>query len=713
MWSMYNQEEYTSSEFRKNFAQFWKQPIVLYGISARTGNLLEHITDYHVVGLMDGKRKSGEIWGKPILDEREVTAAGVQIIVVIARSAVLGMIYHRIEKFARENHINVYDIHGNDLSVKYQDRACDIPYYQMNWKLLSQSCARHDIVTFDIFDTLLVRKTLFPRDIFEIVERRMKSCDELIADFHQVRAEAEQRLYSRGVNPTIVQIYEELQQLSGADKNTVQRYLEAELETELKLIEPRESMKNFFNEIRREKPVYLISDMYLPSEFIRKMLTKCGYEGYIDIFVSCEYGCSKRNGLFDCFLEQFSDEKRILHIGDDEVADDVCAREAGIDSFRIMNGRELLENSSYSVLLEQADSLFEHLMAGLLCYKAFNDPFVFYKRKGKLAIKDHRLISYLFCAPVFVSFCIWMMQRIMEEGCDFVLYPARDAYVLEKICKMIQEKQHVHGFPNGKYLYTSRRALNAATVFTRGDIDRIAAHEYHGSPQELLWERFHINVDDDQAQKELLLLLDRYEREILESCRKERENYLCYLDTEVEKKCRKIASIDFIASGSVQNGLCRLMPEKEVIGFYFQKKITADMELEKNIRTNSFYKPCSEFEMDANIYQFYLFLELILTSPEPTFYSMGADNSPVFMEETREQGEIDLVMDMQEAILKYTSDISGIYPLLMDEKINIAFPDQILGFLGQEYTEITSEKVLNMTLTDEYISKKFNIFDKL
>lgn len=222
-----------------------------------------------------------------------------------------------------------------------------------------------------------------------------------------------------------------------------------------------------------------------------------------------------------------------------------------------------------------------------------------------------------------------------------------------------------------------------------------------------------MNIEEGLDQEELSLLLDIYEKEILESCRKERDNYLHYLDTEVGEKYCKIASIDFIAAGSVQNGLCKLMPQKEVVGFYFQKKVTADIELDKNIQTYSFYKPCSEFEMDANIYQFYLFLELILTSPEPTFYSMGINNSPIYMEETREQGEIDLIMDMQEAILDYACDISRLYPQLMEEKLNIAVPDQILGFLGKEYSEITSEKVLNMTLADEYISKKFNIFDKL
>lgn len=710
---MYNEEEYIYSEFVKNFISFKKEPIVLYGISERTGNLLKHIMDFNVIGLMDGKRRSGIIWDKPILNEQQVVDEKVHTIIIIARSAVLGMIYHRIEKFVQKNHINVYDIHGVDLSDKFRNQECDIPYYHMNWEVMRQACAKYDIVTFDVFDTLLVRKTLFPRDIFGLVERQMRFCETPIKDFQKMRINAEYQWYKRGVNPTIVQIYEELGRLCDVKKTIAHKYMETELETEFMSIAPRMSMRNFFNEVRKDKPVYLISDMYLSSVFIQKILTKCGYEGYSDLLVSCEYGCSKRNGLFECIQKKFSGGKKILHIGDDEVADDVCAREAGLGSFHIMNGRELLANSSYNALLEQVDGLFDHLMIGLLCYKAFDDPFVFYEKKGKLAVYDQRLVAYLFCAPVFTAFCIWMMQKIRKENCEFIIYPARDAYVLEKICEIIKKKQQVDDFPDGKYLYTSRRSLNAATIFSRSDIERIARHEYYGGVPQLFWERFHINIGEDSKNKELSQLIDKYEKDILESCQRERENYLYYIYGEVGRIFKKIASIDFIAAGSVQSGLCKLMPEKEVIGFYFQKKTTAHKEMKEDMLTYSFYEPCGEFEMNANIYQFYLFLELVLTSPEPTFYSMSTSNAPVFMKEVRNQSQIDLIMDMQDAILEYVDDISELYPDLMCENISTTLPDQILGFLGKEYSEITNEEILNMILTDEYMSKRFNIFDKL
>lgn len=713
---MYNQEEYIASEFKKNFDKIRKQPIVLYGISERTGKLLEQIPDYSVVGLMDGRLKSGEIWGKPILDEQQVVQEGIRTIIIVARSAVLRMIFFRIREFACKNRILVYDIHGNDLSVKYRERECDMPYYHLNWDALKNACKEHDIVTFDVFDTLLVRKTLFPTDIFEIVERQQKNSRAPIADFAKMRRMAEDRCYKRGQNPTIKQIYEELQQLTKTDWKSVKTYLDAEIKAEFMFIKPRESMREFFYELRREKQIYLISDMYLPGELIRKMLDKCGYDGYQEILVSCEYGCSKRSGLFERFLERFPEKKKILHIGDDEIADGMCARDAGIDAFHIMSGRELLENSVYCSILDQADSLYGHIMTGLFCQRAFDNPFVFCGRKGKLAVDDNRKMAYLFCAPVFVSFCVWLMQKIRETGCGYVLYPARDAYLLEKICGIIRDLQHVDDFPNGVYLYTSRRALNAATVFSREDIERVAGHEYDGDIRNLIRERFHVEIEEGEhflGKESLSGIIDRYEKRILESCRQEREHYLQYLHTKTLSPCRKMACADFIAAGSVQQGLCRLLPETELTGFYFQKKKTECGEPVQRMKTCSFYEPRGEYEMDANIYQFYLFLELLLTSPEPTFDSIGADGRPLFMEEVRSPKQIALVLHMQEEVLSYARDLAGLLPGLMDEKADPGLPDRILGFLGKEYSEITDERVLEMTLADEYMAKQFNIFDRL
>ena len=707
---MYNQDEYIFEEFNNNFRAKKNEPIAIYGIGIATGKLLERISDYNIVGLMDGKQKSGFVWGKPIIDYDEVLELGVKNIVIVARPAVIGMLYHRIKEFTIQNDIYVADVHGTNLAIKYKNRERDIPFYHYCWDDVYSACDKHRVVSFDIFDTLLIRKTLYPKDIFGIVERAMMSEENNISNFAMLRMKAEGSLYEKGKNPNIYEIYDELRRITGADNDIVKKYLNLEVETEMKFIAPRKSVLDFYNKIKDSKDIYLISDMYLTKEIIESLLSKCGYEGYKGIYVSCEYGCTKTSGLFDVFLSHDTVRNDCIHIGDNFIADGKCAREAGIDTFEIMSMRELLENSAYSSLLDKSTGLLDNLSIGLFCCRALDNPFVFFDKKGKLELFDHKDIAYLCCAPVISYFSIWLMQKICMKGCDYVLYPSRDAFILQKMCENIKNNQKFNIYPDGEYFYTSRRALFASSVFDRKDIDYVANIEFHSGLKELFLERFNIIIDDNEDILNKETLIYKYEKQILENCARERNNYYRYINRL--PALSRIAFIDFVAAGSVQNGLRKIMSENEIDGFYFLKRNTDNYELENCISVESFYKPQGDFQLDANVYKYYLFLELLLTSYEPTFHSMGDDLSPKFMEEVRSDEHINTICNMQKEIIDYCSEISILYPRLLDERIDISVPDEMIGFLGKEYTQITSDNVLSLVLTDEYFSMKFNIFDR-
>lgn len=709
---MYNQDEYIFNEFNNSFSKMKEVPIVLYGIGIATGKLLEKTGDYNIVGLMDGKRKNGTIWERPIIDEDDVVILGAKIIVIVARPAVIGMIYHRIENFAKINEIDVFDIHGIDLKTKYQSRECDLPFYHLEMEDMRRAVDSHNVVTFDVFDTLVIRKTLYPKDIFYIVERSMQNEEEKIVDFANERMKAEGELYNQGLNPKIYEIYNRIEKNTGKPKKLIDRYMEVELQKEIQFIEPRKSMLSFFNEIKNKKSIYLISDMYLTEEIMQQILKKCGYEGFEGLYISCEKNCSKSNGLFDVFLSDGHKKEECIHIGDNYVADGQCARAAGIDTFEIMSEREMLENSAYNCVLDRAEGLIDNLIIGMFCSRAFDNPFTFFNKKGKLELDSHKDIAFLCCAPVISYYCFWLMQCICTKKCDYVLYPSRDAYIIEKICKNIERYQACDAYPQGEYFYTSRRALFACSVFDRKDIQNVAKLEFHGNLRELFLDRFNVDIVEDckVTDANIEQFISLYEKDILENCKKERNNYKRYLENIASKK--RIAFIDFVAAGSIQNGLRKLLDNKDMEGFYFLKRNTDNYELEKCIKVESFYTPHGDFELDANVYKYYYFLELLLTSSEPTLYSMDENLSPVFMKEVRTKEHVRTVEEMQNEIISYCCDIAKVYPFLLDEKIVTNVPDAMIGFLGKEYSQITSEQVLSLVLTDEYLSMKFNIFDR-
>ncbi len=712
MTAMYNQKEYIYTEFVKNYTDT-KEPVAIYGIGVDAGNLVPRIPEYNIAGLMDGRLKSGEIYGKPIIDYKEVLERNVKKIIIVARPAVLSVIYHRIETFAQENGIFVGDVRGRNLAEEFRSHENDIPYFKKNWKHLKRACERHSVVTFDIFDTLIVRKTMLPKDIFEIVEMSFAKEEWSVCGFTDLRMKAEDACYKKKINPDIYQIYDEMEQISGYDRAVLNRYMEEEISTEKQFLCARKSMLDFYNSVKAEKEIYLISDMYLPSEILDDILKNCGYTGYRKIYVSCEQGCSKNDGLFEKFVSEGVEREQAVHIGDNENSDGKSAENAGLDIFLIMNKMEMLENSSYSVLADHAETLLDKITIGLFCSRAFDDPFSLYDTKGRLRVYDHKDLAYLFMAAEIVCFSCWLVQNIAAEKCDYVLYPSRDAFVLQKICAVITRNQKVAEYPAGEYVYVSRRALYAAAAFGPEDVELIASHDYRGTSLSLFEDRFNIKILEDiqgYDLKTVIGLAHKYMDSILDRCRWERNNYMRYLKQAGITDRKKPAFIDFVAAGTIQNGLRKLL-DSDICGFYFLKRNTDDVDRENNLRVKSFYQPKGDFELDANIYKFYLFFELVLSSRDATLNYMGDDLKPVFLEEKRSREEIDIVMEMQEEMLEFADTVSKLHPDLLNEQIRKDIPDMLAGFMGREYTDLACKEVKSMILTDEYLARTFNIFD--
>lgn len=710
---MYDEAEYIYQQFQDNFADIKNRPIILYGIGNNTGKLLSKITEYNIVGLMDGKRKDGYIWGKRILGYKEVEKTDAKVIVIIARPAVIGVIYHRISEFCKKNQIIVYDINGRDLSKVYVNQENDIPYFHISYEDLEREIEKFDTISFDIFDTLIMRKTLYPRDVFHIIERKIGKQKQI--SFASLRILAEEELYRKGMNPNIYEIYERIQELSGISTQQRQEYLNLEISTEMEILVPRKKMLELFNSIKKRKKIYLISDMYLTKEILANILETCGYKDYEDIYVSCERRCSKAEGLFDIYSKDIKDTKHCLHIGDNRIADIMSAQRAGIAAFQVMSGQELLESSSYKQLLISESGLIDHLAIGLFCEQVFNNPFALYNTNGKPIVEDIEQFAYLYIAPVIFYFTIWLIQKIQQLKCDYILYTARDSYLIQKIFQLIKEHQCIGNLPDGVYFYTSRRAILAATTWNENDIRHRMHIEFWGDIKDLFKKRFDIEIEEQghdvrsMTESQIEFFVKKYEKRVLEQCKQERKNYISYISKTGLNSHRKIALIDFIAVGKVQNGLEKLIPEKKIQGFYFLKRQANKGDLDRDIQVESFYPSKGDFEIDSNIYHYYLFLELILTSPEATFHSVCNDGRIRFMKETRSKEHRRIVRHLQQSVINYANEFTRLYPKLEKEMVDRKIPDIILGFLGKEYTDLNMKEITSLSLSDEFYNQSFNI----
>ncbi len=91
------------------------------------------------------------------------------------------------------------------------------------------------VVSFDIFDTLLIRPTLQPKDIFHVVAKKVNAAHGV--DFVKLRWDAEERLGKP--NAAIHDIYAHMAQTHGLAPTTATALMEEEIRCEQTLLSPR------------------------------------------------------------------------------------------------------------------------------------------------------------------------------------------------------------------------------------------------------------------------------------------------------------------------------------------------------------------------------------------------------------------------------------------------------------------------------------------
>ena len=371
--------------------------IALYGIGTETERFLkENGKKLSIVGLLDGFKSDGEIYGYPIIPISEIPAKGVKFIIVIARPGSCKAIAKRIGDFCRGNDIALFDVRGRNLldvtAVAYDFRNIS----GGSRKELIKMAAEAEVISFDLFDTLVMRKVMSYTDVFDIL---LRDKGIIIPDFAKHRLFAEKNL-SKEKPPRLEQIYEAVLRSAGGAFLSAEELAEQEWQLDFSLLSVRESVKDVFDSfVSMGKRIIITTDTYYSKQQITEILDKFGFHGYDDLLVSCEYGTAKTQELFSILSEKYSG-KRILHIGDDEFADIEKSRSHGIASFRIYSAAALLNALGGLGAEDEISSISDRVKMGIFLSRIFNDPFRFEDEERRLSVKDASDIGYLFCGPV-------------------------------------------------------------------------------------------------------------------------------------------------------------------------------------------------------------------------------------------------------------------------------------------------------------------------
>ncbi|SFA76477.1 haloacid dehalogenase superfamily, subfamily IA, variant 1 with third motif having Dx(3-4)D or Dx(3-4)E [Acetitomaculum ruminis DSM 5522] len=302
---------------------------------------------------------------------------------------------------------------------------------------------KYDVISFDVFDTLIFRPFDKPADIFDIL-----ALDFGIMDFKNIRKAAEYKARTvckeknGHMEVSLLDIWKLIEKETGINASLGAKK-EEELEYQFCYGNP--FMKKLYNDLKKEKKTIIaVTDMYLSRKVIESILQKNGF--YFDnIFVSNEYKKSKAS--IDLFYEvkKIYGKKSIIHIGDSEKSDLINAKDAGI--FSLLYPKTNTVSNKYRPFDMSCitGSAYRGIVAGHI-YNALKIYSPFYE------------YGFIYGGLFVTGYCNFIHENIKNNSIDTLLFLSRDGDVLKKAYEYLYTDEIKKNDIKIYYTYWSRKA---------------------------------------------------------------------------------------------------------------------------------------------------------------------------------------------------------------------------------------------------------------
>ena len=336
---------------------------------------------------------------------------------------------------------------------------------------------KKQIVSFDIFDTLLHRLVSAPVDVFDAVRANLMIhkvsvfYPKLIENFSSLRRKAEFNARAKRIEAfggegevTFDEIYDELNSLCPHELWVRELLQETELKLERKLFYRSESgYRIYYDAISSGCVVIFISDMYLSSAFLIETLNELGYHAAnkSTVFVSNEFRCSKHSGAL---YRKINDLCKFslanwLHYGDNEHSDVAMAKQFGISA-------QLAHWARVSNIPRNTQKIADAIPQSII------DGMTLPQHKSIFQTQDEfERLGYEVFGPFMFGFYVWLHRQFQSFMPDKVLFFARDAQLLQKIHALVSSRYTRFGYPHD-YVYISR-ASTYPLSFSEFSFERI------------------------------------------------------------------------------------------------------------------------------------------------------------------------------------------------------------------------------------------------
>lgn len=313
--------------------------------------------------------------------------------------------------------------------------------------------------SFDIFDTVITRRTAAPEGIFAIMQEIMRQrsdfadiSDYVKENFYVLRMGAEELARKEAYHHkkdeiTLAEIYRALATTSCLTKDQAFMLQKLEMETELNNILPIQETIGQIRKLDAEgQRVVLISDMYLSKNNIIELL------GHVDpvldkmpVYVSTEFGVTKANGQLYRIVAEHEDADYAFwhHMGDNKETDVQVPCRIGIAASQ----KELPAWKPWEEKFVTAggNDYYWQLSLGASRYT-----------KLQSQCGTPGLIGCTIGGPLLYPYICWVLEESIKRDIARLYFVARDGWILKQIADKIIEKR---GYClTTAYCYGSRKA---------------------------------------------------------------------------------------------------------------------------------------------------------------------------------------------------------------------------------------------------------------